>query len=414
MTQGPPARPRAARPVRRAPRAAVLPALLLALALGACTGTIETGPTTLLIVASGGDADPRLQLVEDTFGSETALAERFRVLPGGTLDLPAPAVAMDLSDRLVARGELFVLSRAPAAPHASYLSRVDVTDLDPDLPEGFEETARLDLTAIVSAEPVFAGLAPCPTALQVTRDGRYAALLTDPAPCGSDPAVIPLTAVVLLDLEAAGGPAVERAITAEGVLPAGLYLDQAEFPGGPERLYYLKTGPAGADLRALTVPDGAPGTVAQVEGADGRDLAPALGALVALRPSTFQAVDLPDGPAADPVSTVTGATRVVPDPSGLLEAMLVLTDARLAVHASLEDAEPQTLAVTATGAAVVPQTRFGYLLQEGAITVIDLLGYRDESGSVLPADRHRRFPLAELTGTGPLSWAFAAFEPAAP
>src|SRR5690606_18531171 len=80
--------------------------------LGACTGTSEPRPPTLLLVGAAPGGQPSLVLVEDVSSTAPRGEPRLEIVPGGARALLAPAVALDFEDRAGDRDAAWVLVRS--------------------------------------------------------------------------------------------------------------------------------------------------------------------------------------------------------------------------------------------------------------------------------------------------------------
>lgn len=226
--------------------AALAAALLSTALLSACTGTTEPGNPVLLVVGQQDGAASEVVLIEDTFAERGATPDRFAFVEGSARALPAPAVAYDVVDRSTTRSELVVLSRGtPQAGGApAQLTFFALSGLNPDNPEAFVQTRQLELADL----EVFAQNLPnptfCPTNVQVTQNGLYAAVLNNPQVCGGN---VIGTSVDILDL--AGGRLLER-ITGR-VEPGQLYLNQTP---GQDLLYYALEFPGRITVQEATMP----------------------------------------------------------------------------------------------------------------------------------------------------------------
>ncbi len=365
--------------------ATLLAALVL---LAACTGTSEPRPPTLLVVGTSEGGDPRLLLVEDVTGTAPPGDPRLAPLPASARPLLAPAVAFDLEDRALTRPALWVLSRrvadAAGAPAVSaYLQRFAVGDIDPQDPVAFAEdqAARVTLT-----EPggggVLDGLSltsplSCPSAVQVDREGSVAVVLDDPRACGSSEH--PELWLVPLVAEGDGGGGGPRSLQGTNdIAPLPAYLDQRP---NEQVLYFLVDGisathvytdelDGSASTRAtnLNVPEPASELI---------DLGGAGARLVVLSREELLTLDLEDPAPAEEASTRVDAQRVVTDPSGTVDYVLVLDEALTSFHTDPQDGSPDTTSRELVGAVIDPVTSFAYGVADGRLVILDLLSGAD-------------------------------------
>ncbi|MCW5819752.1 MAG: hypothetical protein KIT12_07570 [Trueperaceae bacterium] len=359
--------------------------------LGACTGTSEPRPPTMLIVGITGAGGPELVLLEDA-GPQAS--PRLRYVAGSERVLSANAVAIDFEDRAGARAAAWVLSRSVASaggtPQVSaYLQRFDVEGIDVASPTAFAEDAAAALTLSepgggLLVNPSIARQA-CPTALQVSRLGRWAVVLDDPAVCGL--AGFPVQ--WLVDTR-------ERTATPLGgdteVLATSPYTDQSQ---GGESAYFLVRATWDAQVFAVDLSVDAPGSGAWYENARiitgesgatfldmaGSEVAGGARVLSGLSTARVGSVDLGE-PAAtrSPVSLGNGAqlgSRLVADPSGVASELVVLDPSRTTVLRTPTGPEVGSAAFAAAAATTDPILSFGYVLGQRGVLLIDFLSGRD-------------------------------------
>ena len=241
----------------------VLSGLALTVLLGACTGTSESGVPTLLVV--GYQTDPtngeegRVGLVNDTFGDEGASPDRLAFVEGSSRDLPATPIAYDITDRSNLRDTLVVLSRNNTAPgNLAFLSLFNLSSVNPNDPTTFERLQERPNDLALNADNLNTtnpdlplNLQFCPVDVQISEEGRYAALLHDGEPCN----FLGFQAVDIIDLDPVGS---DRPVLLERfnvqVVPASFYLRQEEAGAADNRLYYLTNVPTGVQINEVTLP----------------------------------------------------------------------------------------------------------------------------------------------------------------
>lgn len=403
------------RPIRGAghlARAIAAGLCLLAL-LSACTGTTEPRPPTLLVVGYESVGAPTLALVEDV--GPAGAAQRLRFVAGSERALLGWAVSIDVEDREGARPYAWALTRAaPAAGSVdAWLQRFAVAGIDPAAPTAFAEDQARRVTlsgaggALVSAD--LPGRSPCPRAVQVSRTGRWAVVLDDPAACGFGGYPVQWL-VDTLDGSA-------RPLRATGdVLAASPVTDQAS---SDERAYFLIGAPGDAQVFATDFSDPA-AWYKQARLGDTPaifDLAASGSLLVALSANRLHSLDVAD-PAAPTTPgaldvTATSAARLVTDPFGAATEVLVLGANRVGVHRAPGAGQLAPINVQAAAGAIDPVNRYAYLLSAGAVTLVDLLSGLDEYDTPL---NYATIGVPELTlpvgpGGAPLgavAWAWAA------
>lgn len=369
----------------------------LLLILPGCTGTFETRPATLLIVSFVEANTPRLAIVEDTFLTANPTAERLRFLTASRRTLLAPAIAADVVDRAGARKELVVLSREQGNDFTANLEFFNLENIDPTNPTAFE-TSRSniqDLATIIGAGTI------CLTDLQVTRDGRYAALLSDESACG----ITGFPAIYIIDLS---NKTLIKKLDTLDIIPAKLFLDQEN-----NRLFFTEERVGSTALQSFLLPDGALEPDPPVlSGTDQRAIAPLGDSLVVLQKSTFQVIDMTASPpeVSSPVPTTSSSRTLIPDVTRLRQEVVILGSNSLTVHLSPTDSNQGSTTVAAVSAILEPSGVFVYLLENGSIRIFDLLTFDGNNfGTTL-----RLFPLSELTNPGIISWALATLTSTSP
>jgi len=404
------------------------PALALAAALLAgCTGTTEPRPPTLLVVgyeATGGV--PTLALVEDAGPAEAGL-QRLEFVAGSERSLPGAAVGLDFEDREGARGAAWVLTRSQSTVGgvvqvSADLQRFTTLAVNPDSPTGFAEDtgARVTLTGPGGAgalvDPGLPGRTACPSAVQVSRSGRWAVILDDPTACGLSDVPVQW----LLDTRARTAGALRA--TAD-VLAARPYTDQATVN---EHAYFLVNAIRRAQVYATDFTSPAAWYKGmELESGDSPmlDMAGSGTLLVGLSEKTLTSVDISD-PAAKTTpatlkQTAAAGSRLATDPFGAATEVFVLGTNRVAMHRSPSAAQVGSIPNYASAATIDPANRFAYLLTNGAVEIVDLLSGQDLYD--LPF-RWEAFTVSELTlpvgpsgrPLGVIDWVRAAEPPPAP
>ncbi len=391
---------------------------LLLLASSACTGTSESTSPYLLVVGlddpAATPAGPQVALVEDLYSPIAAVTDRFDLLASSRRALSYPAVAADVTHRAGRRDTLVLLTRdlgGGGAP-ASELRFFGLAGIDPLDPTAFSESRpAIALTGAGGSLEGIAGVggSPCPVGVQVSRDGSQVAILDVRAACGGS--IGEPSYLYLLDTDTSDA----RLVSTTGpLLPTAPYLDQADTE---EHLYYLAEGVTNAQLYRLTLPDGTGGAYRglTLPGLSQLALNAAAGSLIALRPSQVQSLDPVAGTGVATVPTVGSAFSLAVDATGATDQLVVLGGSQVAVHADPSDAQPEKLDITGRAAAIDPINRFGYVVRDGVITVIDLL----RTGTSANDGRYRAFPVdgvvlpedADGDPVGVLEWSRVAAAP---
>ena len=406
-------------------------ALLLLLTLTACTGTVEQGTPIFLVVGYQADpadgAEGKVGLVEDTFGVSGASEDRLSFVT--SRDLPAAPVAYDLTHRANLRDTLVVLSRndgsVNVADSAAFLSFFNLEGIDPTDPVSFTTARETLALSILTAEPnVPIGTEFCPVDVQVSSDGRYAALLHDGAPCGGPE----FQAVDVIDTEVSPPALLERFDVQ--IEPASLYLAQTSTGEVNDRLYFFEDDPAGVQLTEVTLPDEnannpdidtAPdGDVEEViDIPDNNEVVVDLGvaptdanleqlALVALFDESFVPVvnyaeGTPNNGAR--VETIDESRKLITDDFLTTESVFVLGEDEFTVHQNITEGEEEGVSVDAVDAVYEPRNNFVFFVSEQLIRIFDPTSFtfgEDDDIDIdsLPA-------ITELTAPAFITWAQA-------
>ncbi len=223
---------------------------LLALLLGACTGSFEAPNPVLLVTGfqrgvAGGSPTNHVGLIRDSLALSDS---RFTFLDDSVRALPAPSRSYDVTNRENARNTLVVLSRdaGTAGSSSSYVSSFSLSRISADAPRNFRRTRPdLDINTVVPvprnfpSDPYF-----CPSKIQVTQDGTYAAVLNVPSLCGVGAAQ---NFIDILDLRGQGR-LLQRL---NGVAGGGLYMSQG---AATDTLYYAVESPRSLTFNAATMP----------------------------------------------------------------------------------------------------------------------------------------------------------------
>lgn len=393
-------------------RFALLAALALTALLGACTGTRSTRAPTLLLVGYSEGGAGRLGVVEDTFLTDEAVANRFLFL--SSTPLPATPVAYDVSDRDGARDELFVLSRAGTSAEA-YLSIFGIANLTPSA-EGSQPSASLELSyADLRLPEGLDAIDICPTRLQVSGDGRYVAVMHDLSLCQSGNLN---DALDIVDLSASP-PAIVQRFENTSVVPDALYLYQ----GGSDQVFYFREEAGGMRLRTLRLStmteESTDAIVVNARKGDGttvRDLSRVGGELIALQANRFTPIaDFADAPEAlEPVTTSSSSRKLVPTNSSSPTAVMVLGSDSFTIHSDSSDASPDSATLTGVvDGSLEPVGGFVYFVTSGSnnLPIFDLREY-DPASSNLDSNLGTRFGLPQITAPAFVTWAQSVLPPA--
>jgi hypothetical protein len=390
------------------------------LALGACTGTSEPLNPVLLVTGLEGAAGPQVALIRDSFGTTGASDERLTFLSESTRPLPAPAVSYDVVDREGTRGALVVLSRAdPVAGAATgYLNFFALSGIDPNDPAAFTETRQLSLEP-GEVEFVDTVIDPrfCPSGVQVTQTGNFAAVLSEPRLCGSNQNPF----IDILDLEGEQVRVLERLSNVAG---GGIYLGQG---AALDLLYYAVNAPNSLLLRRAVMPR--PGSGSSFDQNDlivqdvtavtantarqgnfvdlGRAGAPGNERLVVLFERALVNVTnfSGEGVAGEPIATERNNAQVIRNDRRDTDATFFLSTPEAQRFSFLPPAggaeQLQNASVRATDAVVEPTYDFIYFVADGVVSLFDLRSFR--AGTDLPDPRP--LPVEELLAPSFVTWA---------
>lgn len=372
---------RAQAPVRKA-----LVALAVCVAaLNGCTGTFEEGAPLVLLVATAPSGPDDGGAIVAYLVEPPGAATLRSVTPLGPADLATdltlPIAAWDWVDRDalgvgagLGRTRLVVLAsdRAqPAASRSARLHRYDVAAFDPATPS-LSPVAPGPLSLVVdgawdeASVPSDDGVVlpndePCLSGVSVSRDGRYVALLDDPAACGSTD----LAALLVVDVTES---ALVWVSSFAGVAPVPPYVDQVD-----DRLdvWELKINDAEwkrLDVAERSLEDGlassGAGVPVAVSAAGDERWVLAGGRLSVWRPNAT--------PSAGIASATSDAARFVATGANL-PAVVLAPD--LWVHPS-PTAEPlrvQGASGTYVAGVTDAPDRLTYLVRAGVIDTLDLL-----------------------------------------
>lgn len=230
---------------------------LLSLLLSACTGSQEPLNPVLLLTGfqrpvAGSAPTNHVGIIQDSLDSGDS--ERLTFLPESVRELPAPSVAYDVTNRENARNTLVVLSRGGnnAAGAPGYLSFFTTSGLRSDDISGFKLSRELVINDISGLDIIPRNFpnrdAPfyCPSKIQVTQGGNYAAVLNVPRLCGAG---VAQNFIDILDLDVTGTGRLLQRIS--GVAEGGIYMSQGS---AEDILYYAVEGPRSLIFNAATMP----------------------------------------------------------------------------------------------------------------------------------------------------------------
>ena len=378
-------------------RRALLAALALLLALGGCTGTQEGEETVLLVVAT----DSAIGLVHHVQTVESGL----EWLPESVDDLSDvdEVVGMHVAryagpDENDVRVELLYRDGGD-----DFLRTYDATFVPPDDAGFFEPGDTTNLTALVAASDVLpATEALCTTAFDVSPNGRWLALVHDPASCtgvGEAPALLVIDRDGEEDLEV-----LEQNVGSPRFGPAS------------DVLYYVDEFLGDVLARPLPT-DGATPEVVDLPTAldDPVDLAIGpTGRLSLAGPDAVAVVDPGDDETVDAQESLPGLEAVLDSDLPEDDSVTARTSTQLAVHpdplVEVEDGEDAYCDASSSGRivdATVGPFSFAYVLVEERIEVFDLLACdpADPAGSTL---RPNPVLSDDLAGAVAIDWIFGA------
>ena len=405
--------------------------LLPLLSLAACTGTSESAVPVLLVVGyeNAADEEGSLGLVEDTFNL-SGDAREILFVPGSRRPLPAAPIAYDITGRSENRTTLVALSRDSAANgNAAFLNFFNVDGIDPDNPAAFERTGLEELPlngdALDTSEfPL--NLNFCPVDVQVSSEGRYAALLHDGEPCGLQG----FAAVDIVDLRATPDPRLLARFSVQ-IIPSRFFLQQ-ERPDAPgNRLYFFEDDPAGVQVTEVTLPDenannpeidtveGGDNVQQVVDIPDDNQDAVDLGVLqdtsgenttvpvlVALFEESFVTIRNYGGEGDAPVAsarvdTTEQSRQLITDDFLELNDVFVLGEDEFTVHQTITADAEEEADIVAADAVYDPNNRFVYFALNETVSLFDPTNFDYEGDDDIEIDS---FDVDEVTDPAFITW----------
>lgn len=387
------------------------PLILLSGVLAACTGTTENVPPLLLAVGrlDPSTSQPEMVLVEDNFTANQSTPRTLTVVPNSARTLAYPAVSADVVDRTGTRSTLVVLTRQLSGSGAttdpvSALRFYAFQGIDPASPTAFQLLRTVQLTG-ASGDPFYQSGA-CFTSVQISYDGRYAALLSDPQTCAPNSGNPP----ALYSLDTQNTSAHYQIAPNQPLLAAAPFDDQAQVG---EKLYFLISGGVGgasnAEIWSTPVPYDPTAvppiadTQASLPGLQQTELTNDGSQFVALTnqnpyqtnymASYLEAVTPGTSiTTGQQVATVNDARAMAIDPSGATQQVVVAGYygstgfGQTAVHPDPTHmptaTTPYTYGYTGVAAAIDPVNRFGYVVNDNQIVVLDLLSVTTDPTSL--------------------------------
>lgn len=359
--------------------------MVLVGALASCTGTFEEGAPLVLLVAtapaSTGDGGAIVAYLVEPPGAATLRS----VTPIGPTDLAPdltlPIRAWDWVDRDalgvgagLGRTRLVVLASdrtQQAVDRSARLHRYDVASFDPATPS-LSPVAPGPLSLVVDGAwdeanvprgdaVVLPNDEPCLSGVSVSRDGRYVALLDDPAACGSTD----LAALLVVDVTE---PALVWVSSFAGVAPVHPYVDQVD-----DRLDVWELVPNGAAWRTFDLTEGTVGARLASSDAGVPVTVTAAGEERWVLAGGRLSVWRPDAtPSAGVASATSAAGRFVATGAGL-PAVLLAPDLWVHPTPSAEPLRVQGASGTYVAGVTDAPDRLTYLVRAGVIDTLDLL-----------------------------------------
>ncbi len=412
--------------------------VLLGLTLiGACSGTQEPSLPTLLVVGIESGGQRQLALFEDVLDTDAPpTTPRLRLLPGGTRDIAAPAVSLDLTDRNLGRDTAWVLSRevsgtGAATQVASFLYRFSVSAIDPDSPTAFQQLDEVLLvddaapgTGVLGTVGRAGGGMICPSEVRSSRTGSHLLILDDPSACV--PSTSDFPAMWLVHTSDWSARQLEIGNNVLGVPP---HTDQASTTSA-ERGYFL-VGAAGASTQVYVVnfeterAEPLPEPLMPADGALIVDLTVNGSLFVAMTVDGLAWLQLGDseelGRGTRSLDTPQG---IVSDTSGALRQLIVWNGNQVGLHDDAEEditagSSEDTVSFGAAAAVIDPARSWGYVIGHTQVLIIDLLTILGDSGTLRENYLTQPVPEMELpTAAGRrlsvVSWVRAAEPPPTP
>jgi hypothetical protein len=361
---------------------------LLSLALVSCTGTPEDEPPVFVLAGVINGDKAELILFEDRYRFVNDMDSTTRFKFFDRQDLPAPAVDFDIVDRVNTRSELIVLTRDDKESYIHFFSLLGIKTA-----ANFTETTskRINLAKLTGLPT---DIELCPSNIQVTRDGTFAAILNVATPtCGEEDDI----RLLIIDLK---NRKYLRQVRPNIFPLSSIHpiIDQSS-----DILYFLSTsGGSGVKLNSLersnfTSTESPSFGVRTYDTAiqtntNQTDFMKLSSSFLTLNPSinsqsiyTYTTVS-GDTLKNETIPTIARVESFIPDYTNQYTQVFILGNSRLAIH---QNAETTTLpnriegSTTAMLGTINTFTDFLYLVSDNTIEVFDLLELQDNPSSIV-------------------------------
>ncbi len=383
--------------------------ILLLFCLNACSGTLESQPSTLLIIGF----DNKVGLLDTCLltnvieascpSSERATEENERpLLLEHSLPENSEAVAFDIADRDNRRDELVVLSASSSNVRTAHLSFFGLTNIDPrpqntqfleSRPSISLELANLVIDNDVNPEPA----SFCPTGVQISEEGRYVAFFSDQDVCSASL----VDAIDIIDLQT-NPPILVKHLELGESFPKGFYIDQID-----DKLYYLQGSGSDIALMSLFLDDDLTENEEQeVISFDSDEVVVDMRALgdelVILNEEDFIIIDNFRNAATTNTAIETDFStnrQVINDDFFRTQHFYLLSTNRFVPYNTFTQEEPENSSISAVGGTYESINTFIYLLANKAVYKFDAFTYDFET-----RPRLNNFTISDLDNAKFITW----------
>lgn len=344
-------------------------ALILVILLAACTGTKEEGTATLLFVAYKDSTKARIALIEDRFFIDGASNRRLKFLK--RLNLPAPALAYDVTDRLGDRAELVILT----AENNKYFISFYNIKVNPKNISDFKLIGR-----DIHINSLDNNLEFAPDKIQISKDGKYIAIMNSFHSNSKD------DAIDIIDVSDRTKAKLLKRLDSS-IVSTSLFMPQ----NNQARLYYL-TKSVSAILNYIDIPS-LKNTKTKIKIPNSqsienevKDMGQAAQDLIVLQAKQISPIsNLESNPTlADKIDTGSSSLKLIPNNSFNLSNIIILNKGKLTVHRNIEDINQKDMSISLIDGSVEPFGGFVYFINKNnnrPITIFDLQRFNGDTNS---------------------------------
>jgi len=352
--------------------------LIILISLSACTGTKEEGTASLLFVAYQGPTNAEIALLEDKFFVDGASGQRLQFLK--KLNLPAPAISYDVIDRLGNRAELVILT---GGNNEYFISFCNIK-VSPDKPDDFKLSSQNIQINNLAADLEFA-----PNKIQVSKNGRYLAIMNSFASNSKD------DAIDIIDISDRTNAKLLKRLD-NAIISTALFMPQ----NNRARLYYL-TKSVTAVLNYIDIPS-LQNTETEIKIPNSqsienevKDMSQIAQDLVVLQNKQLSPIiNFDSNPGlGDSISTSSSSNKLIPNNSFNLSNIIILAENKLTVHKDIRDSNPKDMNISLKDGSVEPFGGFVYFVNSNSnrpISIFDLRRFNGDSNSEI-SDNIRAF-----------------------